>query len=118
MARRGLITAFLAGSVIAAHRIVKHGDEDGTVVQASAATDGVFGVSDIGEDAEGEHTDIIMSDSAEVEYGGAVTRGDLLTADAEGKAVKAAAGNRSIGVALVSGVAGDIGEVMISQGKA
>ena len=72
---------------------------------------------------------------AEVVYGGAVTRGDLLTSDGAGKAVPAvrhthpenaaaayaqgadtgpATAGRAIGVAMVSGAAGDIGTVLIA----
>ena len=40
----------------------------------------------------------------------------MLTADANGKAVEAAAGNRVVGVAEVTGVSGDIGQVLISPG--
>ena len=42
--------------------------------------------------------------------------GALLTADGDGKAVTAADGNRVIGIAEVSGVAGDIGQVLLAPG--
>ena len=51
------------------------------------------------------------SNSAATSRGGA-----LLTADADGKAVTAADGNRVIGIAEVSGAAGDIGQVLLAPG--
>ncbi len=47
-----------------------------------------------------------------------MTRGDDLTADAQGRAVVAAAGNRVIGKAMATGVLGDIGSVLIDRGVA
>lgn len=109
---------FLAGGVIAAHRIVKFGSSDTQVVQAAAATDSLIGVADLGAAASGDSVSVVMGGIAVVEYGGTVTRGALLTADASGKAVAAApangANNRIIGTALVSGVTGDLGSVLIT----
>lgn len=118
MAKRGLILTLVAGAAIAAHRIVGVGAADGYVVQASAAADKTIGVSDLGAAAAEDRIDVIVDGNPEVQYGGVVARGDLLTADADGKAVVAVAGDRCIGVALVSGVAGDIVGILLSQGKA
>ena len=68
--------------------------------------------------ASGETVDVVRTGVTPVLYGGAVTRGDALTADATGKAVKAAATNQVIGYAEVSGVAGDIGSLLIQRGIA
>jgi hypothetical protein len=107
---------FLAGGVISAKRIVKFGSADNAVVQAAAATDSLIGVSDLAA-ASGAQVDVVMSGIAIVEYGGNVTRGALLTADASGKAVSAApaagSNNRIVGVAMVSGVSGDLGAVQL-----
>lgn len=120
MRNEGLSKALIAGAAVAARRIVKFGSADTAVVQAAAATDLSIGVSDLGSDS-GDYCDVIVSGIALVEYGGNVTRGQLLTADADGKAVAAApaatASNRVIGVAMVSGVSGDIGSVLIAQGS-
>lgn len=115
----GLAKTFLAGAIIAARRIVMFdGTTDGQVVQCSAATDKSIGVSDLGG-ASGERTDVFVSGLVPVEYGGNVTQGVLLTADADGKAIVAApaatVSNRIIGVAMVGGVSGDIGSVMIDR---
>lgn len=118
MARPDLIVSFIAGALIAAHRIVVFGSDDNTVVTASAATGSLIGISDLGADAAGDRLDVILEDIAEVEYGGTVTRGDLITSDANGKAITATvAGSRIIGFAMVSGVTGDIGSINIVPSK-
>lgn len=109
---------FDAGAAITKRRIVKPGSADYAVIQGAAATDFLLGVTtDVDADAD-DRVDVIVSGVAEVEYGGAVTRGALLTADADGKAVVAApaagVNNRVIGIAVISGVSGDIGSVLIS----
>lgn len=108
---------FVAGAAIAPHRICKPGAADGEALQAAAAGDAQFGVSDeLGADAAGDRVDIFTVGTVEVEYGGNVTRGDQLTADAVGKAVTAIATNRTIGIARVSGVDGDIVLVQLAPG--
>lgn len=118
MRNDGLSKTLIAGAAVAAFRIVKFGTSDTAVVQAAAATDLSIGVSDLGG-ASGEPIDVIVTDIARVEYGGNVTRGQLLTADADGKAVAAApaatASARVIGVAMLSGASGDIGSVLIDR---
>lgn len=117
-----LIKTFKAGAAITKHRIVKHDTADDTLIQGAAATDKLLGVADaLGAAAAADRVDVILAGTARVEFGGTVARGDLLTSDANGKAVAAApsagSNNRVIGVALVSGVSGDIGFVQISQGS-
>lgn len=120
MANPELIKAYTAGAAIAAHRIVVFGSADGAVIQAAASTDKLIGISEAFGAASGERIDIVRSGLADVEYGGSVTRGDMLTADANGKAVvaapAAAVNAQVIGRAEVSGVAGDIGSVLICAG--
>lgn len=113
---------FDAGAAIAPHRICKPGAADGTAIQAAGTTDAMDGVSDeLGAAAAGDRVDIYTMGVVEVEYGGAVTRGDHLTADADGKAVTAAPGAgvnmRVIGIARVSGVADDICLVRLAPGQ-
>lgn len=120
MRNEGLQKTLIAGAAVAKNRIVKFGSADTAAVQAAAAADFLIGVSDNLGAASGEPFDVIMDGIALVEYGGNVTRGALLTADADGKAVTAApaatATARVIGVAMVSGVSGDIGSVRIAPG--
>ena len=114
----GLTKPYTAGGTIAARRIVKFGSADGVVVQAAAATDLLIGVStDLGS-ASGERQDVFMAGNiVEVDFGGTITRGSPVTADASGKAVAAApatgANVNCIGFAEVSGVSGDVGTVII-----
>lgn len=112
---------YRTGGAIAAYRIVRHGGADDTVVQASAATDAVFGVSTSVASPANDRCDVVEGGIAEVEYGGAVTRGQFLVADAQGRAVAAApaagANVRVIGIAQESGVLGDIGSVKVAPGS-
>lgn len=121
MRNHNFIKGFTAGGVIAAARIVKFGSSDTAVVQAAAATDSLIGVSELGASATGNSCSVVMGGVAAVEYGGNVTRGQMLTADSNGKAVAAApaagVNNRVIGVAMSSGVSGDIGDVLISPAQ-
>jgi hypothetical protein len=114
----GITKAYLAGAAIAAYRIVKFDSADGTVIQAAAAADKSIGVTTDIPAASGETVDVVKSGLSYVEYGGNVTRGDLLTADSVGRAVTAApsasANVRIIGVAEASGVSGDIGSLTIA----
>lgn len=113
----GLITNHIAEAAIAAFRIVKFGATDGSALQAASVSNFSFGVSGKLPAATADRIDIIRTGIAEVEYGGVVTRGALLTSDADGKAIVAApaggTNNRIIGIAEVSGVSGDIGSVAL-----
>lgn len=112
---------FTASAAIAPRRITKYGSTDGTALQGAGVDDALFGVSDeLGADAAGDRVDIHTLGGVDVEYGGNVTRGDVLTSDAVGRAVAAApaagVNNRIIGQARVSGVLGDIGQVQLGPG--
>lgn len=114
-----VIKTYVAEAAVLPYRIVKWGSADGQVLQGAAATDKPVGVSDnIGQATVNGRVDVIRSGISEVQYGGTVTRGDLLVSDANGKAVTAApaagANNQIIGRAEKSGVLDDIGEVMIA----
>jgi len=112
---------YTAGAAVAAYRFLKPGASDGLAIQAAAVGDAIIGVANNLGAASGDRGDMVTAGDAEVEYGGAVTRGDWLTSDADGKAVAAAPGagtnNNVGGRALVSGVAGDIGKVRIALGR-
>ena len=83
-----LIKNNTAETAVEPHRIVKFGSDDGLVVQAAAASDLSVGVSDgLGAEANGR-VDVVRVGIADVEYGGAVTRGARLTRDADGKAIQ------------------------------
>lgn len=108
---------FLAGGTIPAYSLVKFGADDNTVVVAAAATDAIIGVTTSLPAASGERVDVILCGVAEVILAGTVTRGGLLTSNASGAAVAAAPGagtnNRVAGIALQSGVTGDVASVLV-----
>lgn len=120
----GLAKTFHAAGAIAARRIVKFGATAGTIVQAVADADALIGVcAQPGGAASGARVDAYLTGIVEVDYGATVAAGDMLTADADGKAVPVvrhthdasnpATVKRVIGMAMVSGSAGDIGSVLL-----
>ncbi len=121
MANIGLTKAYTAGGTINPFRIVKFGSNDYEVVQSAAVGDLLIGVSTEVDASTGERVDVVQAGIADVKIGGSVTRGQLLTSDASGQGVAAApaagTNNRVIGVALISGVSGDIIPVVILQGS-
>lgn len=116
-----LTKGFKGGAAVPARRIVKFGADDASVIVAAAAADASIGVSTEIDVALGEPCDVHTHGLAEVVYGGNVTRGALLTSDGTGKAVVAApaagANARTIGIAMVAGVDGDIGVLRIAPGS-
>lgn len=120
----GLSKAFIAAATVNTARLVKFDTSDRTVIQGAAAADFLIGVSDnapIAAAATGERVDVFMSDIQPVVYGGTVTRGALLMSDSTGRAITAtaAAGTnvRTAGIAMVSGVVGDIGSIFLIPGS-
>ena len=116
--RPGPIQPLVANAAVAQYRFVKHltgaGAADGLVVHSAAAGDKTIGVTTRPAAAKGA-VDVAVYGAFPVEYGGAVTRGDALKAGADGKALASAAANdRICGVALASGVDGDIGLAVIA----
>jgi hypothetical protein len=99
-------------AAVEGYRIVKFGAADDTCTKATAATDLLIGTSDSLDKATGELVDIGVGHVHDVRLGGAVTRGQPLTSDANAKAIAAApaAGSnvRIIGFAAQSGVADDV----------
>ncbi|PHY20809.1 capsid cement protein [Caulobacter sp. BP25] len=117
----GLTKNYTAGAAVARRRIVKFDAVDGQVLQGAAATDAIFGVSDMSADCvAGDRVDVRLTGVAEIDVGGAITRGAPVTSDANGKAVAAApaAGSnvRIIGFANATYANGDIGDFLLSQG--
>lgn len=119
----GLQLAFEAGATVNNFRLVKFGSGDRIVIQADAATDAIIGVADVAATscASGEKFDVVLEGIFPVTYGASVTRGQLLTANSSGQAVPAAPAAGSnvsiIGRAMVSGVSGDLGSVLINPGS-
>lgn len=114
--KHALIKAYTAGAAVSKRRIVKMGAADGAVIQAAAGTDLLIGVSLDLDAASGERVDTVIANGiVEVDAAGTITRGQGVTADADGKAVAAAAGDYAIGDAEVSAVAGDVMTVILNK---
>ncbi|MCA3266635.1 MAG: DUF2190 family protein [Azospirillum sp.] len=118
-----IVKSFIAGGAIAAFRLVRFGANNTQVLQASAAGDSIIGVchQPLGA-ALNERCDVALAGIVDVEFGAAVTRGALLTSDANGRAIVAAAAAgtniRTIGQAMTdAAAAGDIGQVLLSPGS-
>lgn len=113
-----------AGGAINQRRFVKFGASDYAVLQASSAADAYAGISlPIGGDSNttayesGQRVDIGIEGIYDLELGGTVTRGDFLTADANGKGIKVTAPGQRIGaIAEQSGVSGDYIQVRVIVG--
>lgn len=114
----GLIKSRVATTAIPAMRFVKEGPADGTGVPAVDATASIIGVSGDLDAAVGERASVAMTGNImPIVYGGTVGRGDVLTADAQGRAVATTStGARYGGTAEVAGVVGDIGYVLVNPG--
>lgn len=118
----GLTKTFIAGAAITRRRIIKFDAVDGQVLMGAAATDSLFGVSDMSADVtSGSRVEVRLTGVAEIEVGGAITRGALVTSDATGRAVAAApaAGSnvRILGIAMATYALGDFGDVFLTQGS-
>lgn len=115
-----LLKNYVAAAALKAHRIVKPGADDGDVLPAASAGDALIGVNDAIAVESGERCDIVRQGIANVEFGGAVNRGALLTADDQGRAIAAVVTPgvlvRLIGIADVAAVVDDIGTMLIAPG--
>jgi hypothetical protein len=128
-------SAKCAAAISTAYTIAKPGADDDTLALGTASTDTLVGVFQHTTEAAGEAARVMLTGISRVALGGTVTRGDRLTADANGKAVSAArhshtentagsytqnaataaaAAVNTIGIALASGVAGDIVPVLLA----
>ena len=108
-------------AIATAYLIAKFGADDDTLSQATASTEELVGVLQHTTSAAGDEVRVMLDGISRVVLGGTVTRGNYLTSDANGKAVAAAPGAGvnayMIGVAMASGVAGDIIPAHLSPGR-
>lgn len=85
----------VTAGAIGAYRLVKGTATDNTVAQAAAGTDKIVGATkDVYCDAAGDRIDIVHTGYVRLQAGGNIAFGDLLTSDANGKAVVVADGQR------------------------
>lgn len=117
-----LIKSFKAtAAAIAGYLIVKASAGAATIELAGASTDPLLGATgNLGVEAGGMG-DITMVGWSEVRLGGTVAFNDPLTADANGKAIKALPANstqvRLIGYAMAAGDADDIIPYQVALGQ-
>lgn len=105
-----------AEGAITAFRILAAGSADGLVAQATAADDPLLGVNEQYDKIDGDHLSMCISGVCRVEYGGNVAYGDPLTADSQGRAIKATVdGSRCVGFATEAGDAGTLGTALLSN---
>lgn len=112
-----LITAHKVEAATLPYQLVIHGTVDDEIMPAADGSKLIIGVTTIVGGAIGEATDVIRSGLAPVKYGADITVGQPLTADAEGRAIPAAAGNFYIGFAEYAGAEDDRGSVWIAPGQ-
>lgn len=113
----GLTVAKTAEGEVKPCVIVCHGSEDGL---AKTAIDGnalLIGVSTIVGGGDGEVFDVIRSGVAPVFFSEAITIGDPITANADGRAKKANSGDFIIGYAEVAGDIDELGSIWIAPSK-
>lgn len=126
----GLTLAYKAQAEIYPYRIVKLGATDDAILQSTGPNDALWGVAKVPQGGiyphgtnpaiqpvtYGNHVDVVLSNIADIEYGADLERGDWITSDAQGRAVKAVTGNQVLGRAAVSGAAGVLGNILIDRG--
>lgn len=110
------IKGYRATEAIAPYRFVAYGDIAGEVVQVSAVEQTLMGVSDSLGAKAGELADVIRAGISEVEFAEPVAVGDRLTANADGRAVIAAAGQPYRAIAEHDGDDGVIGHIWLEAG--
>lgn len=115
MQNMGLIKTFQTEATIEPRKVVTFGDANRKVAKATAASQALIGVTnDIGSEKTGR-VDIILGGVVLVRAGAELTRGQLLTANANGDVVPATAGDRIIGISMESIEADAVASVMLSQ---
>jgi len=112
-----LIKTFNAPAAVAGYRLITFATGVNDVELADAVSDPIIGVTtSIGSQDNGR-CDVVVAGITEAAIGGTVTRGEVLTTDASGRAVTSAAGtDRVVGIAMADAVAGDIAAILIAQG--
>ena len=115
-----LIKSFTAKNAITAHHIVKVDEQENSIAMASGHEDPVIGVCDVLSAKNDEAVDVIVAGTADVMYGGKITKGAVLISNNNGKAIpltsKPASGKvvRILGTALTNGGENDIGTVLLA----
>jgi hypothetical protein len=97
---------------VAAGAVTKHRFVTYAMAQAVAG-DVALGVADYDASAAGKPLNLIVMGTAKVEAGGAFAAGDLIQADAQGRAIVKAAGATNGRALQAAGAAGQFVEVLL-----
>ena len=114
------IKTFCAEGVIEKYRFVKFGSADDKVLKAGAS-EKAFGVyMNANDDAAVDDAVEVahLGGGALIKLAGAVTRGDSIASDLNGEGVVAGAGVWAPGIAMESGVAGDVISILLDGHQA
>jgi hypothetical protein len=118
MATNEFTKTYRAEGAIPAYSIVKFSAADYEVALAAGAADSLVGITTEVAAADQEPVDVVHDGIAYLTLGvGGATRGDCITSDAAGNGVTAVAGNRFIGIAIQSGLVGEVIEVLVIPGS-
>ena len=109
------VKTFTAPTAVPGYTIATLAAGANAVETANAVTDALVGVTTAIGTQDNARCDVVLEGIAEVLIGGAVTKGELLTTDASGHAVPAIATDHKLGIALATGVSGDIIPVFLRQ---
>ncbi len=108
-------------AIAAQYTIATFGADDDTLSVASGAANSLVGVFQSTTANPGDSVEVMVTGISSVVLGGNVTRGDYITSAANGSGVTAApaagANANVIGIALESGVSGDIIAVLLAPGR-
>lgn len=112
-----LTKTFLAGAAITANRLVKIGAADNTVIEAVDQAAAILGVSPNFDVASGARIDVQIMGVAKVKAGAAITRGLLISSEADGQgAVASLTGDTYVaGVAFQTAADGDLIDMLLAQ---
>lgn len=113
----GIEKSITAGAQVSEFTIGKFDSDDDTMIPAAAATDLSAGIFQHNAES-GKEVRVMLTGISRLKLGGTVTRGAKLTSDATGQGVAAApaagANAQVIGIAMASGVSGDIIPVFLA----
>ena len=117
----GIEKSVKAGAAVTAYTVAKFGSDDDTMIPAAANTDLLAGVFQH-DAAINTEVRVMLTGISRLKLGtGGITRGALVTVDAAAQGIAlsgAAATNvQAIGIAMASGVAGDIVPVLIAPSR-
>lgn len=93
--------------------ICKPGTTSGSAALATQDSDLLIGVTSEVGGLSGKIGDLVALGITPVRYGATCTFGELLTADATGKAIPAGDGDQSVGICWKTGGSGEIGQVLV-----